>query len=91
VIRLPAKVIERLDQIAARLSAAGSDAPGRSCSRAEVVRALITAELAMTEQDGQKFEELARRAIPPRSRRKHTANALRSTVTSTAGTVPPPR
>jgi hypothetical protein len=64
VVRLPSEIVNRLDQLAARFRAAN---PGRSCSRAAVVRALIAGELAMAEQDGDKLDEVARRAIRPRA------------------------
>ena len=66
VVRLAPDVIFRLDVLAGRLRARN---PGRSCSRAAVVRALVTAELATIEDGGEKFAELAERmrSAKPRS------------------------
>jgi metal-responsive CopG/Arc/MetJ family transcriptional regulator len=68
VIRLPAELVERLDHLGARVRAAN---PGRSCSRSQLVRTLITPELAAAEQDG--FHELVGRAIPARKKRDRKA------------------
>ena len=46
VIRLPPDVVDRLDELAHKLRAAH---PGRGCSRASLVRALITSGLAVAE------------------------------------------
>ena len=46
VIRLPVEVVDRLDQLAAKLRAVH---PGRSYSRAALVRALIAGGLAVAE------------------------------------------
>jgi hypothetical protein len=62
-------MVERLDQLAVRLRAAH---PGRSCSRAAVVRALIAGELDAAERP-QGFDKLVQRAIPPRSVRVREA------------------
>ena len=67
VVRLPPEIVHRLDQLAARFRAAH---PGRSCSRAAVVRALIAGELAVVEQGGDRLEELGRRAIRPRTEKR---------------------
>ncbi len=69
VVRLPAELVERLDQLGARVRAAN---PGRSCSRARLVRTLIAPELQAVERDGDGFDELVRRAIPPLNRRRRT-------------------
>jgi hypothetical protein len=58
VVRLTPDVISRLDAVAGRVRAAN---PGRSCSRAALVRALVAPELATVELDGGKFDEIARR------------------------------
>jgi hypothetical protein len=67
VVRLASDQITRLDTLAHRLRVAH---PGRSCSRAAVVRAIVARELASVEQDGETFADLARRVIPPREPRK---------------------
>jgi hypothetical protein len=67
VVRLAPEQITRLDTLAARLRAAN---PGRSCSRAAVVRAIVARELASVEQGGESFAELARCVIPPREPRR---------------------
>jgi predicted transcriptional regulator len=73
VIRLPPEVVERLDHLGVRVRAAK---PGRSCSRSQLVRTLITPELAAAEQDG--FDELVGRAIPPRKKHRKGASPLGS-------------
>ena len=67
VVRLPPDIIERLDLLAARLRAGHPGRPGRSCSRANVVRALIAGELDAAESP-EGFDKLAKRALLPRKR-----------------------
>lgn len=50
VIRLPPDVVHRLDQLTHKLRVAH---PGRGCSRASLVRALITSGLAVAEVEGE--------------------------------------
>jgi predicted transcriptional regulator len=69
VIRLPPELVERLDKLGARVCATS---PGRSCSRARLVRTLITPELEAAEREGDGFDKVARRAIPPLSKRRRT-------------------
>ena len=66
VVRFAPELIARLDALAVRLRAAN---PGRSCSRAAVVRALVREELAIIEDREEKFAELAhrKRSAKPRS------------------------
>ncbi len=70
VVRLAPDQITRLDNLALRVRA---ENPGRSCSRAAVVRALVAGELASVEQSGERFAELAGRVVPPRAPRKRRA------------------
>jgi hypothetical protein len=79
VVRLPPEIVNRLDQLATRFRAAH---PGRSCSRAAVVRALIAGELAVVEQGGDRLDELERRAIRPRTERRRGSAPLREPVAS---------
>jgi predicted DNA-binding protein len=67
VVRLPPELVERLDHLSARVRAAK---PGRSCSRSQLVRILITPELAAVEPEGNGFHELVERAIPPRKTKR---------------------
>jgi hypothetical protein len=83
VVRLPPETVNRLDLLAARFRAAN---PGRSCSRAAVVRALIASELDAAEQGGDKLDEVARRAIRPRTERKR-GRAQAGPQAATAGAV----
>jgi hypothetical protein len=66
VVRLPPEVIARLDALAVRLRGAN---PGRSCSRAALVRALVREDLAVIEQGEEHFAALAMRmrSAKPRS------------------------
>ena len=66
VVRLPPELIAHLDALAHRLRAAN---PGRSCSRAAVVRALVREELAVIEEREENFDALAQRmrSAKPRS------------------------
>jgi hypothetical protein len=65
VVRLAPDLIFRLDALAGRLRTRN---PDRSCSRAAVVRALVTAELATIEEGDEKFAELADRMCSARRR-----------------------
>ena len=81
VVRLPPEMVHRLDQLAARFRAAN---PGRSCSRAAVVRALLAGELAVVEQHGDRLDELARRAIRPRAPKRRAAPPRAGAAAGTA-------
>jgi hypothetical protein len=70
VVRLAPEQITGLDTLALRLRA---ENPGRSCSRAAVVRAIVARELASVEHDGDGFAALASRVMAPRAPRKRRA------------------
>jgi predicted DNA-binding protein len=59
VVRMPPEMVERLDTLRARLRAAhsGPRQTGRTCSRANVVRAIIASLLDAVE--GPAFDKLA--------------------------------
>ncbi len=66
VIWLEPEVVDRLDQLAARVRA---EKPGRGCSRANVVRALLAAVLAVVEGQDTAFDNFVLRAMPPRKKK----------------------
>jgi hypothetical protein len=67
VVRLAPDQITRLDVLAGRLRAAH---PGRRCSRAAVVRAIVAAELPALEQDGDDYAALVQRVVPERATKR---------------------
>jgi hypothetical protein len=69
VVRLAPEQITRLDVLAGRLRAAH---PGRRCSRAAVVRAIVAGELPALEREGDDFAALAQRVVPPRAARRRS-------------------
>jgi hypothetical protein len=75
VHRLPPELVERLEQFHAQVLAAN---PGRSCSRASLVRALVAKGLDVVEHGGaDTFDELTRRAIGGMKKKRRGARAVR--------------
>ncbi len=71
IIRFPAELVERVDQLAVRLRHAN---PARTWSRARLLRVLVQGELETVEHESDRFDEVARQA-----RGAHAARAYGGT------------